>query len=101
MPEEFGTVSAKKGDRSREIARLREHYKNHRETLEGLMGDAPSDHLAGEYQRLVTEIDIAVRKIDELEGQTPAPLSADTNPLIKPQTRPGATAPGTRPLVRP
>lgn len=98
MSEEFGTVSAKKGDRAREIARLREHYRNHRETLTGLAGDAPSDHLAAEYDRLVAEIDAAVRKIDELEGK---PASADTNPAIRPGTRPGATAPGSRPLVRP
>ena len=105
MSDDFGTVSAKKGDRSREIGRLRDHYKNHRETLSGLMGDAPSEQLANGYQRLIGEIDIAVRKLDELESKatpvsTPAPL-VDTNPAIRPGTRPGATAPGNRPLVRP
>lgn len=108
MSDEFGMVSAKKGDRAREIARLREHYRNHRETLTGLMGDAPSDHLANAYERLVGEIDEAVRKLAELEGATPpptpargTPVSADTNPAIRTSTRPGATAPGSRPLVRP
>lgn len=108
MSDEFGTVNARKGDRAREIARLREHYRNHRETLSGLMGDAPSDHLANEYGRLVAEIDDAVRKLAEVEvghapssaAVPPAP-SADTNPMIRPKTRPGATAPGSRPLVRP
>ena len=105
MSDDFGTVSAKKGDRAREIGRLREHYKNHRDTLSGLMGDAPSEHLANDYQRLIADIDTAVRKLDELEGKmtpvsTPAPM-VDTNPAIRPATRPGATAPGNRPLVRP
>ena len=104
MADEFGTGSAKKGDRAREIARLREHYRNHRETLSGLAGDAPSDHLATEYERLIGDIDSAVRKLDELEGKPAAPppaINADTNPMLRPATRPGATAPGSRPLVRP
>lgn len=106
MSDDFGTVSSRKGERAREIARLREHYRNHRETLSGLAGDAPSDHLATEYERLVGEIDNAVRKLDELEGKSaatsvPPPTPADTNPMIRPATRPGATAPGSRPLVRP
>jgi hypothetical protein len=105
MPDEFGTVNSRK-DRAREITRLRDHYRNHRETLSGLMGDAPSDHLANEYQRLVGEIDTAVRKLDELEGggpaATPPPaVPADTNPMLKPKTRPGPSAPGARPLIRP
>lgn len=103
MSDDLGTVGAKKGDRAREMARLREHYRNHRDALTGLMGDSPSDHLANEYQRLITEIDMTVRKIDELEGK---PASSgpvlDTNPMIRPKaTRPGMTAPGNRPLVRP
>jgi hypothetical protein len=104
MSDEFGTVGAKKGDRAREISRLREHYRNHRDALSGLAGDAPSDHLASEYQRLVGEIDTAVRKLDELEGKpstSPPTLNVDTNPMLRPtKTRPGATAPGTRPLMR-
>ena len=103
MSDDFGTVTTKSGDRSREIARLREHYKNHRDALSGLSGDSPSDHLATEYQRLIAEIDAAVRKLDELEGKaplTPATLNVDTNPMLRPKTRPGATAPGNRPLMR-
>jgi hypothetical protein len=102
MSDAFGTVTPKQ-ERARDIERLRRHYKNHRDTLSGLTGDAPSDHLAREYQRIVGEIDAAVRKLDELEGKAtviPPPISADTNPMLRPKTRPGATAPGTRPLVR-
>lgn len=96
--DESGTVGPKKGDRARETERLRQHYKLHRETLAGLSGDAPSDHLANEYERLVGEIDMAVRKLDELEGRSGS--SADTNPAFRPKTHPGSTAPGNRPLVR-
>jgi hypothetical protein len=101
MSDDFGTVNSRK-DRAREITRLREHYRNHRETLSGLMGDAPSDHLANEYQRLLSEIDTAVRKLDELEGGgAPPPVPADTNPALKPKPRPGPATPGSRPLIRP
>src|SRR5581483_6282370 len=104
MPEEFGTVNLKQGSQTREIEMIRRHYRSHRESLMRLIGDAPTEYLASEYQRLITEIDIAVRKLDELEGRpstspgtTPTPTTiSDTNPAIKPTT--GA---GTRPLVRP
>jgi hypothetical protein len=104
MSDDLGTVGPKK-DRARELVRLREHYRLHRETLSGLVGDAPSDHLATEYERLIHEIDMAVRKLDELEGKpsaaAAAPAIADTQPAFRPKTQPGHTAPGNRPLVRP
>jgi hypothetical protein len=94
MPEEFGTVNLKQGTQQREIELLRRHYRSHKEALSKMIGDAPSEHLAGEYSKLVAEIDMAVRKLDELEGKTtPAPSLSDTNPSIK-------VNPGNRPLVR-
>jgi hypothetical protein len=94
MPEEFGTVNLKAGTQQREIELLRRHYRSHREALTKMIGDAPSEHLAGEYQKLVAEIEMAVRKLDELEGKTaPPPSLADTNPSIK-------VSPGSRPLMR-
>ena len=68
MPEEFGTVNLKQGAQTREIELLRRHYRTHRDTLSRLISDAPTEHLAAEYQRLVSDIDMAVRKLDELEG---------------------------------
>src|SRR4030088_954034 len=103
MSDDFGAISSKRGgERSREIDLLRMHYRKHREALAALGGDAPSEHLAGEYHRLIAEIDMAVRKLDELGGgaATPGAASSDTNPAFRPKTRPGQTAPGTRPLVR-
>jgi hypothetical protein len=102
MPEEFGTVNLKQGAQTRELEMIRRHYRAHREALARLISDAPTEYLASEYQRLISEIDMAVRKLDELEGRpstspgtTPTTI-ADTNPAIKPTS--GA---GNRPLVRP
>ena len=100
MPEEFGTVNLKQGAQTREIEMLRRHYRAHRDNLTRMMTDAPTEHLATEYQRLITEIDLAVRKIDEIEGRPgtspgTAPTLTDADPMPKPVT--GA---GTRPLVR-
>jgi hypothetical protein len=94
MPEEFGTVNLKQGTQQREIELLRRHYRSHKEALNKMIGDAPSEHLAGEYSKLIAEIEMAVRKLDELEGKTtPPPSLADTNPSIK-------VSPGSRPLAR-
>ena len=97
MPEEFGTVNLKRGAQTREIELLRRHYRTHREGLTRLLADAPTESLAGEYQRLIAEIDMAVRKLDELEGKpaSAATTISDSEPMVKPTT--GA---GTRPLVR-
>ncbi len=92
MSEEFGTVNLKQGAQTREIELLRRHYRTHRDALSRLIPDAPSQALAAEYQRLINDIDLAVRKLEELEAK-PAPSPSDTNPMLK-------TGPGTRPLVR-
>ncbi len=102
MPDDFGTVSTKRGDRTREIEILRQHYGKHRDALARLMPDAPTERLATEYQRLIAEIDTALRKLEEMEGRAPTSPGtfADTNPAFKTPTAPGTTAPGTRPLMR-
>lgn len=103
MPEEFGTVNLKQGSQAREMDMLRRHYKAHRDALAKMMADAPTEVLANEYQRLITEIDAAVNKLNEIEGRpatspgtvpTPATLT-DADAVPRPIT--GA---GTRPLVR-
>jgi hypothetical protein len=97
MPEDLGTVNLKQGAQTREIELLRRHYRTHRDSLARLIPDAPTEHLASEYQRLISEIDMSVRKLDELEKKpetaAPLPSSTETNPAMK-------TGPGTRPLVR-
>ncbi len=92
---DFGTVNVKRGDRTREIEILRQRYNRHRESLAAMAADAPSEHLATEYARLIREIDLAIGKLGELEGKRPA----DTQPMKS--TQPGVTQPGTRPLVTP
>jgi hypothetical protein len=112
MSDDFGTVNVRRGDRAREIEVLRQHYRQHRDALASLASEAPSEHLAEEYQRLVAEIEQSLVKLDELERRGPAapvpgntrtvagvtlsgppaaPLPAD--PLREP------TEPGNRPLV--
>lgn len=86
---EFGTVNVRRGDRTREIDILRQRYNRHRENLSALAADAPSEHLATEYARLIRDIDNAIGKLGELEGRKPG----DTQPI--------KTEPGTRPLVTP
>jgi hypothetical protein len=98
MPDDFGTMSMR--HRAREIEILRQHYTRHRESLGRLVTDAPTEHLANEYQRLISEIDVSMRKLDEVEGKVAATTLADTNPAFKTGTAPGTTAPGTRPLLR-
>lgn len=93
MSDDFGTINVKRGERAREIEVLRQHYRQHREALARMTADAPTEHLATEYQRLIVEIDRALGKLNELEGGAAAaapPPSA--NPRLK-------TEPGMRPLV--
>jgi len=89
MSNEFGTVNVSRGDRARDLEILRQQYRRHRQTLASLSADAPTEQLAAEYARLTREIDLALRKVDELEGRT----LSDTQP-VKAQ-------PGSRPLVTP
>jgi hypothetical protein len=87
--DDYGTVNVKRGDRTREIEILRQHYRRHRESLQALIDDAPTEHLAGEYQRLVRDIDGSLGKLDELDGRG---LAA---PLIPPPQPQGAGAAST------
>ncbi len=92
MSDEFGTVNIKprSAERSREIEVMRQHYRRHHDALKAMAADAPTESLAGEYRRLLAEIESAFTKLDELDHR-PAP--SDTQPM--------KTAPGTRPLVTP
>lgn len=96
MSDDFGTVNVKRGDRAREIELLRQHYIVHRDTLTRMVPDAPTEHLATEYQRLVADIDASIGKLDELEGRAPAATAAAFS-----ETQRIGTAAGNRPLVLP
>lgn len=91
MSDDFGTMNVSRGERAREIEAMREHYRRHRETLEELIGDAPTDHLAQQYARLVSEIDVSLAKLDDL----------DANARLSPPPASFSTEPGMRPLVTP
>src|SRR5258705_13090803 len=93
MSDDFGTVNVRRGDRAREIEVMRQRYRAHRDTLQRLAADAPTDHLATEYQRLAGEIDVAMAKLGELEGRgTTLPGQASPPP-------PPRTSAGDRPLA--
>jgi hypothetical protein len=104
--DDFGTINAKRGERAREIEVLRQHYRQHRDALQRMTADAPTEHLASEYQRLTSEIERALGKLDELEGKAPAsaPIAPPPPP---PAARPHPAVPhpatmhnaGSRPLV--
>ena len=96
MSDDFGTMNIKRGDRTRELEVLRQHYNVHRDTLTRMVPDAPTEHLATEYRRLVADIDASIRKLDELGGKAPAATAAAFS-----ETQKMGTSPGNRPLVSP
>lgn len=95
MSDDFGTVSVRREDRAREIEVMRQRYRAHRETLQRLAADAPTDALATEYTRLVGEVDKGLAKLDELEGRS----SGAIPPLPPPPPPPRAASAGDRPLA--
>lgn len=105
MSDDFGTINVRRGERAREIEVLRQHYRHHREALTKMIADAPTEHLAGEYQRLVAEIDRSLFKLDELEGivpPVPAVPQATQHEPAKPHGDPlraQAPDPGAMPLT--
>jgi hypothetical protein len=78
-------------DRAREIEVMRQRCRAHRETLQRLAADAPTDALAVEYTRLVAEVERGLAKLDELEGLgVPSPSRPPS---------PRTTSAGDRPLA--
>ena len=86
MSDDFGTVNVKRGDRAREIEIMRQQYRQHHDALRRLAADAPTEHLASEYQRLTHEIDLALAKLDELDGKGGAAASAGGFSAASPAT---------------
>ncbi|MFZ2492567.1 MAG: hypothetical protein WA208_13900, partial [Thermoanaerobaculia bacterium] len=92
MSDDLGTVNLRRGERGREIEVLRQQYRRHREHLEKMTADAPTEHLAAEYQRIVRAIDASLLKLDELEGRGQVPPAAPPAP-----PRPQMPLPAARP----
>jgi hypothetical protein len=65
MSEDFGTISVN-----------RAKYARHREALQKLAADAPTEHLANEYRRLLGEIDAAMLNVE------PGRTDAGMRPLV-------------------
>jgi hypothetical protein len=101
MSDEFGTVNVGRGERARELELLRQRYRRHREALVNMTADAPTEHLAAEYQRLTRDVDASLAKLDELEsGVAAAPAAM---PPAATAASPAAAAPRfkTEPGLRP
>ena len=103
MSDDFNTVSAKRGDRARELETLRARYRSHRETLMGLVADAPTELIAADYRRVIADIDVALARLNELGAAGAVPVAPVVPPPPPPQhpARRGTTEPGMRPLVAP
>lgn len=106
MSDDFGTVNATRGERARELELLRQRYRRHREALVNMTADAPTEHLATEYQRLIRDVDASLVKLDELEGGSVASPPVATPPTnaaprfkTEPGLRPLATSPESEPPV--
>jgi hypothetical protein len=97
MSDDFGTVSVGRGDRAREIEAIRAKYRAHRETLQKLAADAPTDLLATEYHRLLGDIETALAKLDELDVRRP---TASGSLPVPPPPR-ARTSAGDMPLATP
>lgn len=96
MSDDFQTVNAKRGDRARELDALRARYRSHRETLMGLVADAPTELIAADYRRVIADIDVALARLNELGGAVaPPPVAPPPHPARR------GTEPGMRPLVAP
>ena len=108
MSDDYGTVSVRGAERAREIEVLRQHYRRHRDALERMIADAPTEVLAGEYRRIAQGIERSIAKLDELEGRSPdetlqvsPPATAATIGLEPPYGDPrraAASEPAMRPL---
>jgi hypothetical protein len=98
MSDEFGTINVRRGERAREIEIIRQQYRRHRSALTDMIADAPTEHLAAEYQRLIGELDSSLMKLNELEtpGSTAAAAAAAASASAEPPT---LRDPGKRPLV--
>jgi len=98
MSDDFGTLSVKRGDRAREIEILRRHYREHRDALQRMIQEAPSEQLAAEYQRLVRSIDASLSKLDDL-GRVEDPSEVTQTDVIPDRQELGQRPePGMKPL---
>ena len=92
MSEDLGTVNLKQKTMARDIEALRQRYFEHKQGLERLASEAPTEALALRYRQLIAEIDSAVRKLADLEREADGTMGEAPDPALR------RTSPGTRPL---
>jgi hypothetical protein len=106
MTEDLETVNGNARTMSRDIDALRQRYLEHRQALERLAANAPTETLAQRYRQVIAEIDAAVQKLADLErGIDPAaaaPAATSDNEFPGRRTAPGLKSlrsdPQTAPL---
>lgn len=83
MPEDWNTINLSREQAvGREIEHLRARYLQHMATLEKLITEAPTDHLAGEYERVRQEVELSLHKLNELESGIPAAQPVNPKPAV-------------------
>lgn len=84
---------------SRDFESLRQRYLEHKQLLDQLVGDAPTETLAQRYRQISAEITMSLQKLDELERGGGSDFSAFAPPVERPEEMGGRrTAPGMKPL---
>lgn len=91
MSDDLGTLNIKQQGMARDIEALRQRYFEHRQALERLSAEAPTDALAIRYRQLIAEIDNSVKKLGDLQKEAD-PNGEKADPALR------RTSPGTRPL---
>ena len=103
MTEDLEAVNGGARTMSRDIDALRQRYLEHRQALERLAANAPTETLAQRYRQVIAEIDAAVQKLADLErGIDPAagapPTTLDPGRRTAPGLKPIRSDPQTAPL---
>ena len=93
MSDELGTVNIKNKAMARDIDALRQRYIEHKQALESLASEAPTEALAMRYRQVMAEIQTSIDKLGDLERDIDGGAAV-------PGDLPGVrrTSPGMRPL---
>jgi hypothetical protein len=99
MSDDHGTFNLRHRVTGRDLEALRQRYLEHKQLLDQLVSDAPTEVLAERYRQVSNEIALALKKLDELERAGSSDFSAFAPPLSRVEEPGGRrTAPGMKPL---
>lgn len=98
--DDLSTVNFKKDKVAKEFEVLRQRYEDHRHTLERLIGESPTESLAGKYADILMDIDSAILKLQELQRGSDSTVSRQTPVSPRAATLPGMASAANQPLRR-